>query len=372
MISVTLLIAFAFQRDNLRGQSEKELQITTSSIKIESSLFVDDVPLVDEAIMEYMEEENERTAHDVYGLYGGHSRVVNNGLPVHYTYEVTGLPANISVTAASLEVSEEADYSNSKEYTVDHKIGSVDVYHLKVDTEYYYRLKLTLSNNSIAGTVGTFKTASSPRFLKIEGITNVRDIGGWQTVDGKTVKQGLLYRGTELDGAVESKYCLTPQGKSIMLETLGIRYDMDFRAPAENKNKTNALGDGIPHKYYVVPSYDNFFNQENNAIMKSIFSDLANKNNYPMYAHCTYGRDRTGMICYLLEGLLGVSEEDAYKDYELSAFTDSFISEEDFNIFKTRLDSFSGSTLKDKVEGYLLSIGVTATEIQNIRTIFLG
>ena len=157
-----------------------------------------------------------------------------------------------------------------------------------------------------------------------------------------------------------------------MLETLGIRYDMDFRAPAENKNKTNALGDGIPHKYYVVPSYDNFFNQENNAIMKSIFSDLANKNNYPMYAHCTYGRDRTGMICYLLEGLLGVSEEDAYKDYELSAFTDSFISEEDFNIFKTRLDSFSGSTLKDKVEGYLLSIGVTATEIQNIRTIFLG
>ena len=91
-----------------------------------------------------------------------------------------------------------------------------------------------------------------------------------------------------------------------------------------------------------------------------------------MYLHCTYGVDRTGTVCYLLEALLGVSDADLRKDYELSAFKDSYINSEEFAVFVARVKMLDGDTTQEKVEGYLLSIGVTAEEIANIREIFLG
>ena len=38
------------------------------------------------------------------------------------------------------------------------------------------------------------------RIIKISGVNNVRDIGGWTTSDGKRVRYGLIIRGGELDG----------------------------------------------------------------------------------------------------------------------------------------------------------------------------
>ena len=39
-----------------------------------------------------------------------------------------------------------------------------------------------------------------------------------------------------------------------------------------------------------------------------------------IYFHCTIGTDRTGTMAYFLEGLLGVSEEDRLRDYDLSYY----------------------------------------------------
>jgi protein-tyrosine phosphatase len=39
-----------------------------------------------------------------------------------------------------------------------------------------------------------------------------------------------------------------------------------------------------------------------------------------LYFHCRIGTDRTGTVAYVLEGLLGVPEEDRIQDYELSFF----------------------------------------------------
>ena len=41
---------------------------------------------------------------------------------------------------------------------------------------------------------------------------------------------------------------------------------------------------------------------------------------YSLYFHCRIGADRTGTLAYLLEGILGVSKENRYRDYELTVF----------------------------------------------------
>lgn len=375
VLVVALLITFALNQDGgfeNSNTTSSTIDLTSSSISIKSSLYTQEVPLVDEAITTYMSEENTLSANDVYGNYKGFERRLDIGLPVEYSFDVTGLPANVFVQEGLLEVSEYSDYSNAREFKVAGHSQTVEIYHLKVATKYYYRLSLTLNNDSIVGTNGEFTTQRTPRFLKIDGIKNVRDFGGWKLANGKTVKQGLLYRGTELDGAVESGYHLTPQGLSDMTEVLGIRFDLDLRPASVNTNRVDALGSNIPHKYYNAQMYSDALKSENDESMRKIFGDLANKDNYPVYLHCTYGRDRTGTVCYLLDGLLGVSKEDACKEYELSAFVDSYTNQEEFQLFRDKVDSFKGNTFREKVETYLLSVGVTPAEIHSIREIFLG
>ena len=105
--------------------------------------------------------------------------------------------------------------------------------------------------------------------------------------------------------------------------------------------------------------------------VRMLFMNTTVWDNYPIYMHCTYGRDRTGSVCYLLEALLGVSDEDLRKDYDLSAFTDSYVNNGEFNAFVEKINTFDGETTQKKVEGYLRSIGVTNKEIASIREIFL-
>ena len=104
----------------------------------------------------------------------------------------------------------------------------------------------------------------------------------------------------------------------------------------------------------------------------SDFSDLADESNYPIYLHCTYGRDRTGTVCYLLEAVLGLSDENLRREYEMSVFNDSYADFESFAGLTTMLSMYEGATTQEKAENYLLSIGVTADEIASIRRIFLG
>ena len=168
-----------------------------------------------------------------------------------------------------------------------------------------------------------------------------------------------------MDGAVCEPYKLTESGLFDMLNSLHIKTDLDLRSP--DVGGKDALGVNVEHKYYSMVSYGGIFTFEGMAKIRELFSDLANPEIYPVYLHCTYGCDRTGTVCYLLEALLGVSPDDCLKEYGLSNMPlKNILSVE------SGLDNYAGETLKDRVETYLLSCGVTPDEIQSIRTIFLG
>ena len=286
-----------------------------------------------------------------------------------FTYRVTGLPNGVQAQTATLELSESGDYQEALIYRLDLDDTSIDIYNLKAGVKYYYRVNLTLDNAVEIGTTGCVETENAPRILNIDGAANVRDIGGWNTLNGQKIKQGLLYRGSEIDGAVQAEYKITDFGLQQMIGDLGIRFDMDLRSSSENKDGIDALGKNVVHKYYGIGMYSEILN--NKEQLRELFSDLANPDNYPIYLHCTYGRDRTGTVCYLLEALLGVSNENLRKEYEISALTDSYVNTAEFNAFAEKISSFEGDTTQKKVESYLLSIGVTAEEISTIREIFL-
>ena len=166
---------------------------------------------------------------------------------------------------------------------------------------------------------------------------------------------------------------ITPEGVETMLTVLGIKTDMDLRMPDEDSDGTYVLGDSVNHVYYSAPSYSSIFTSNSAAgRIRVIFSDLADESNYPIYVHCTYGRDRTGTVCYLLEALLGLSEDDLMKEYQLSALYYGYLDIDEMTAFVTTFKSLPGKTMSEKAEGYLLSIGVTAEEIASIRRIHLS
>lgn len=371
MVSVVLLIILALNFNNISTFDKKQgLDVTDSTIKIETSIYGEEVCLADKTLIDFMKPNSVLEAETVFNYFNNGKR--SAVYPWSFTYDVYGLPNGVKVQGAELNISENKDFAQNQTHILDLDSTNVNVYNLKTGVKYYYKLNLALSNGCNISTIGEFDVAKTPRIMKIDGAINTRDIGGYDVAENKRIRQGLLYRGTEIDGAVKEEYCLTTEGKKEMLSVLNIRYDMDLRAPTDNKNGFNALGDDIAHKYYNAPMYNGVFSEKNKDIVKSIFKDLAKKENYPMYLHCTYGRDRTGTVVYLLGGLLGMSDADLTKEYELSAFCEIGINREDFSSFVNQINMLDGATTQEKIEKWLLSIGVTHEEISCIKEIFLA
>ena len=205
-------------------------------------------------------------------------------------------------------------------------------------------------------------------FVSFEGIDNTRDIGGYVTTAGKTIRKGLLIRGTELDGAILTDNVATALDKHKLVDTLGVKTEMDLRDPAVSLG--DMLGESVEHKYYNAPQYEDIFTEDGKAKMKNIFTDLANPDYYPIYLHCTYGIDRTGTVCYILEAVLGLNEPQLQNEYALSNWYRSF-NQKKVNKIKTGLADYAGSNINQRAESYLLSCGITAEQINSLKQIFL-
>ena len=285
------------------------------------------------------------------------------------------------VQSAKVEVSRSADFSTI-EKTVDFPTRgkSARLTNLLTGATYYFKVVLTLTNGKTIYRCGNFETVKSVRMLDIDGASNVRDIGGWKTEDGREIKQGVLFRGGEIDGGKNTGHAdfkLTAYGIS-QLRELGVKTDFDLRSESVKVSDYSILGEDISRTFYDSAQYQSILEPENAERTRRIFSDLSKPEAYPAYIHCTHGVDRAGSITLLLEGLLGVSKQDLIKDYELSAFYHNYKHinrevENGGNILALieGIEGFEGQTFAQKVENFMLSIGVTAQEIASIRNIFL-
>ncbi len=332
-------------------------------------VFKDEVPVISNIVKSYIDSDiTVNISAFVKGIKSTKRQDI--GQAVELKFDVFSFENKNAVKTSKLEIADNESFKNPWYYDLNDDFN-VSVWNLKADTKYNYRLYLILESGKELVYTGSFETAKTARLINVDGIGNVRDIGGWNTVSGKTVKQGLLFRGTELDGAVETSYKLSEKGIKEMKDRLGIKFDMDLREPTDFVPGEYILGKDVTHKYYSASMYGGIFENAGKKSLRKVFADLANEKNYPMYVHCTYGRDRTGTVCYLLEALLGVSENDLIKEYELSGFFHNGINRSDIMTVYGGLLSYEGANIQQKTENYLLSIGVTTQEIANIKRIFL-
>lgn len=96
---------------------------------------------------------------------------------------------------------------------------------------------------------------------------------------------------------------------------------IDLRVPSERQSVPDAacLADrmvlapmAIP---YNVSAADYLADLDEAASVRAVFEVLGDESRYPVFFHCTYGRDRSGVVAALVLLALGASREEIMRDY---------------------------------------------------------
>ena len=227
---------------------------------------------------------------------------------------------------------------------------------------YYNQVPGVETPFAATGKAGTLKPLDFLRYIQTN-TWNVRDLGGW-ACDGGTVKYGKLFRGGYVTSA----------DRAVLVEQLGIQHELDLRGANEGGLTASPLGDDVrytcaaAYAWYSLTPADAW-----KANLRCVFDAVTH--NEPVYFHCAAGADRTGTLACVLEGLLGMSQSDIDKDYELTTFysgsdTDANArrrNEAEWSGLISALNGKSGSTFRDKCVTFAAELGFTADEINAFR-----
>lgn len=214
-------------------------------------------------------------------------------------------------------------------------------------TSIMFLIVLTVSAGDMANIVQAKEMLQPGQTLGFASVPNLRDLGGYKTADGKTVKQGLVYRSNQL-------YHVSPEDMQKITE-LGLKNSFDLRTyeerqpkpdevpaevdvvwldvladipgagPAQNerlmqdpKAANEAFGGGKADEGFIA-SYRQFVTLPSaQHEYRKLFLMLGDENELPALFHCTTGKDRTGWAAAALLTLLGVPRDVVMEDYLLS------------------------------------------------------
>lgn len=230
------------------------------------------------------------------------------------------------------------------------------------------------------------------RMIKLDKMSNTRDLGGYETQQGTYTKAHHYIRAASPANATDED-----------LEKLyqyGVRATVDLRSDFEKKNQPSRLKGYKDIVYYEV----NLFHGENIRVVPEdvknyqdlsgvyIYTIEAMKDSikkvfdiflkYPYDAvlfHCSAGKDRTGIIAGLLLDLVGCHDYDIVKDYSESYENNREINEELKAMMDKETESYLSSSPRYMMafidyirehygssKEYLLSIGLTIDEIEEL------
>jgi protein-tyrosine phosphatase len=175
-----------------------------------------------------------------------------------------------------------------------------------------------------------------PHAIELDRASNLRDLGGWPTEDGRHVRRGLIYRAPALLG-------LSPADREVVAR-LGIRVAVDFRGEEERARNPVVLEQVRADPQPIEPSIGaglrdivltgqasghvspadmlDLLTQAYRAYAlhcqdryRALFAHLARADSVPILFHCSAGKDRTGFGAALLLTALGVAWEHVLADY---------------------------------------------------------
>ncbi|MFD6352361.1 tyrosine-protein phosphatase [Nocardia tengchongensis] len=179
--------------------------------------------------------------------------------------------------------------------------------------------------------------------IRLAGATNFRDIGGYRTSDGHTVRTGVAFRSNGLDGLTDADLA--------KLTAAGVTLDVDLRNGSERSSAPDRVPTGAQYKVADVVSFDSGVSFHEfpvitlgRAVIDGLVngsSDLKMSIQYPFMVdfhgsdvafgtllrsiagnssgatvyHCTSGKDRTGWATATLLTLLGVPRDVVNADF---------------------------------------------------------
>jgi protein-tyrosine phosphatase len=174
----------------------------------------------------------------------------------------------------------------------------------------------------------------SASHIPLQKQSNFRDLGGYETADGRSVKPGLIYRSGDLSKLTDKDLD--------KLQALGIKTVVDLRStmelqmfghdrlppgaklmalPIEPGNWGSALfdvvktGDTTQIPDGVLVDTSRSIIRDGTEQLAALFGALSDPSNLPLVFHCSAGKDRTGIAAAVLLMALGVSTDVAKWDY---------------------------------------------------------
>ena len=180
------------------------------------------------------------------------------------------------------------------------------------------------------------KAAVQERLITLAGCGNFRDLGGYVSRDGRTVRWRRLFRSDALAWLTEDDL------QTLARQNLNLVFGIDLRTHDE----VEAMHAGVVYdsttKHQHLPFFprvgddraevqaavhaigrvasDSYLQlmEQSRPCFEGVFNLLADPAHYPSAFYCAAGKDRTGMVSALLLRVLGVSDEQIIEDYALT------------------------------------------------------